>query len=133
SVDIKPSQQNELVKKFERKFKSKLPEDTYSDVKGFLIQSTPDRPSTLDVVNAALKASTLEPKEKKYFREFYEALSVLRNKGSHSDHSLSEHDLRKIKTAKMDFLVTDEGELQSKPGHYHCILKMAKVLLNGLE
>jgi len=87
----------------------------------------------MDILNFSLKGSSFKEKEKKYFRIFYEALSILRNKSSHSVPELSDYEKNKIKQAKLDFLISPQGKLQSQPRHYFYISKMAMVFLNNLD
>lgn len=76
-----------------------------------------------DYLNAVLKASSLTKKRQKQWRNFFIALSVVRNKVSHSDTTLAEADKKKLKAGGCEVFISPKGELHSNTTHYSQILK----------
>lgn len=132
-IKIESTVKRKLLEKYEKNLKQKIPNEHHKDIEDFLQENTPDRPSAMDFLNCSLKGTGFSEDEKKYFRIFYEALSILRNKSSHSDPSLHGYEKDKLKQAKLDFLISPKGTLKSQPGHYFYISKMVMVFLNNLS
>lgn len=132
NLTIQSTQKRRLLDKYEEELKSKVPKDFHPKIEAFLSKNAYDKPSTMDVLNTALTKVNIVNKDKAYFRQFYDALSILRNKSSHSDTALSTSEISRLQQAKLDFLVSDKGELQSKAGHYVIISKMTITCLGAL-
>lgn len=62
-----------------------------------------------DYLNATIKAAALSQDDAKMWRRFFRALSIIRNKVSHSDASLSEAEITSIKAGGLDAAVKDVG------------------------
>lgn len=78
----------------------------------------PNRPFFDDYLNAALSASQLDKKTKTQWRHFFRALSIVRNKGSHSDPALTESERQKLADGGFGVLVSPTGELVINPRMY---------------
>jgi hypothetical protein len=131
-IKIESTVKRKLFEKYEKTLKQKIPTEHQKDIEDFLQENTSDRPSSMDFLNSSLKEISFSEDEKTYFRIFYEALSILRNKSSHSDPSLNDYESKKLKQAKLDFLISSQGTLQSQPGHYFHISKMVMIFLDNL-
>lgn len=55
---------------------------------------------------------------KKIWRNFFNALSILRNKVSHSDSFLNINEINVLKKGGFENLLSPELELQTNPLHY---------------
>jgi hypothetical protein len=133
NISIQSSQKRRLLEKYEKELKKEVPNDFHSKIESFLHKNAYDRPSTMDILNTALTQIDITNKDKTYFRLFYDALSILRNKSSHSDSALSASEKSRLQQAKLDFLISDEGELHSQAGHYVIISKMTMACLSALD
>jgi hypothetical protein len=133
NIEVTLTQRRKLIESFEQTLKPKIPSSLSDEIESFIQKILPDRPSTIDVLNSALTGTQFTKEEKKYFRNLYEALSVLRNKSSHSDISLTDGDKLKLKNADLTFLVSPTGTLQSQPGHYFHLTKMVSLFLERLS
>lgn len=75
-------------------------------------------PTFSDYLNAVLAGSGLKKARKKDWRKFYDALSVARNKVSHSDTTLSEKERSRLNDGGLGILVTETGVFVTNPRHY---------------
>lgn len=71
-----------------------------------------------DYLEAVLSKSKMSQKSKKIWRKFFKALSIVRNKVSHSDISLSEHEKQMMIEGGFRTLVSKKGKLQVNPRMY---------------
>jgi hypothetical protein len=76
------------------------------------------RPLFNDYLNAALKSSSLPKSDKATWRKFFNALTIVRNKSSHSDPSLTNTEIKKLQEGGFATLVSDAGSLQINPRNY---------------
>jgi hypothetical protein len=77
-----------------------------------------NRPFFNDYLNAALSNSQLGKKTKTQWRRFFGALSIVRNKASHSDTTLTESERKKLAEGGFAVLISDTGELVMNPRMY---------------
>jgi hypothetical protein len=133
NIEVGLTQRRKWIEEFEQTLKPKIPSSLTAEIESFIQKILPERPSTLDILNSALKETQFSKEDKKYFRNLYGALSVLRNKSSHSDISLTDGDKLKLENAQLTFLVTSSGTLQSQPGHYSHLAKMVSLFLERLS
>ena len=133
NTDVESSHRRKLLKEFNERLRPNLPPSLADEFEIFIQKILPDRPSSNDILNSALKVATFTNDDKKYFRRLYEALSVLRNKSSHSDITLTESDKLKLQDAQLTFLVSSTDTLQSQPGHYFILTQMVSLFLERLK
>jgi hypothetical protein len=77
-----------------------------------------------DYLETALKISSLTTDKKTEWRKFFLALSTARNKVSHSDSSLSEHNKHILAEGKLEALISATGGLQFNPTQYKPIVEL---------
>ena len=83
-----------------------------------------------DSLNAVLKQSRLSTEEKKKWRKFFEALSILRNKISHGDYTILPSEREKLIAGGFAPLLNNSGEIIVNPRNYHVI---AHFILNFFD
>jgi hypothetical protein len=77
-----------------------------------------NRPEFSDYLNTALNTTALNKKTKTEWRNFFAGLSIVRNKVSHSDPTLSEIEQSNLRKWGFSPLVSDDGILKINPRHY---------------
>jgi hypothetical protein len=87
---------------------------------GALVGQTPD---FMDYVRAIIAARISPVQRQKVWRMFFDALSIVRNKSSHSDTTLSASDQRRLADGGLGAL-TVSGELQTNPRRYKEIVDL---------
>jgi hypothetical protein len=75
-------------------------------------------PAFLDYVRSAVQARLEKPDRRDVWIKFFDALSVIRNKASHSDVTLSESQQKKLAEGGCGVLVSDDGNLQLNSRNY---------------
>jgi hypothetical protein len=92
------------------------------------------RPGFNDYLEGALSAVSLSKEIKKAWRLFFRALSIVRNKASHSDPSLTEAEREILRQGGFNAMVSDTGELKMNTRMYQqvaaLILDFFDVLCN---
>ena len=76
------------------------------------------RPMFSDCLEAVLSATHLTNKDKKVWRRFFRALSIVRNKASHSDTSLTENERSELGAGGCAPFVAEDGTLIMNPRMY---------------
>lgn len=77
-----------------------------------------NKPVFEDYLNSALDISSLNKKQKTIWRRFFSALSITRNKVSHSDHTLSSSEITALKNGGFGALISLKGEIEVNPRIY---------------
>ncbi len=118
SIDV----QSSAARSFNRELTTLLAmfedEDTAKQVRR-LANSVPRfRPTFDDHLNAVMKGSTLSRETKRNWRSFFQALSIVRNKSSHSDPTLSSTEAQKLVDGGCGVMVSDDGRLHVNPRMY---------------
>jgi len=122
SVTVESSVKKEYEKKYE-KIKNKLTAETQPLVTNLFEKMTKGiSPNFYDYLNSALENSTIENKNKIGWRKIFDGLTIIRNKSSHSDPSLSENEIQRLKEGGYDALVSTENQLQLNPRNYYQIV-----------
>lgn len=78
----------------------------------------PAKPVFEDYLESALRHSAMEKDAKKIWRNYFKALSIIRNKSSHADSTLNEREREALRTGGLDLMISASGELASNPGLY---------------
>ncbi|NVN51622.1 hypothetical protein [Mycolicibacterium hippocampi] len=81
-----------------------------------------DNPAFMDYLGAVTKARIEDPTQRKIWNKFFDALSVLRNKASHSHPSLSDSDKKKLIDGGCGALVSEDGNLQLNSRNYKQVI-----------
>ncbi len=76
------------------------------------------RPVFADYLEATLARAALEKTSKKHWRGFFRALSIVRNKTSHSDVSLTDTERNDLRNGGFEVMVDEHGELVLNPRMY---------------
>ncbi len=76
------------------------------------------KPAFSDYVNTVIENSNVGSERAKMWRKFFKALSTPRNKASHSDVTLSQHEVDELRASGFGALISSEGELQLNSRHY---------------
>ena len=119
----------EIKSTFEKQF-----EDKYKDLSKFMKGEIKDKcdklfekliknkkPIFTDYLNSALKLSTFDDKGKKSIKRFFRALTIVRNKSSHSNPSLSESEKDNLIEGGFCHFISNEGTLRATPKDYYTI------------
>ncbi len=78
-----------------------------------IVELVSNRPTFNDYLNAVLNSKkTLSNTYKKECRTYFDGLNIIRNKVSHSDMSLTEEEINKLKKAKLGNAVSKDNLLQ---------------------
>ena len=80
------------------------------------------RPTFDDHLNAVLAWSKLPKDTKRAWRLFFQALSIVRNKMSHSDPSLSGKEKQKLLDALFHPMISNDGDLVANPRMYNHVV-----------
>lgn len=75
-------------------------------------------PSFDDYLNSALNVSSLTNNQKTHWRRFFRALSIIRNKVSHSDTELSCAERNSLRDEGFGTYLSPSGKLQANPRMY---------------
>jgi hypothetical protein len=78
----------------------------------------PDRPIFTDYLESVLKLSSISDSDKKVWRHFFRALSIVRNKASHSDTTLSEQERTDMRAGGCATMISPQGDLVLNPRMY---------------
>lgn len=81
-------------------------------------------PSFSDYLKTALGESTLSNSQKKEWRKFFIALSIARNKVSHSKTDLSNLEINQLREGRLGGLVSKKLDLQFNPTLYKYIVEL---------
>jgi hypothetical protein len=79
------------------------------------------RPNFYDYLNAALGISSIENEQKKMWRKFFDSLTIIRNKSAHSDPTLTENEVQRLKDGGYGILVSADNQVQINPRNYYQI------------
>lgn len=84
------------------------------------------KPSFSDTINTVIKASKLTKERKAVWRAYFDALTIARNKSSHSEPALSKNEIEKLKKGGFESLVYKDSTFQCNPRYYvqigtHCL------------
>lgn len=78
----------------------------------------------MDKLEAILNIASLSKEDKKNWRNFFDALRIVRNKVSHSDCSLSQHEKEILEKGELKNLVSKSGTLQANTKMYGQLAKL---------
>jgi hypothetical protein len=94
-----------------------------------------DRPIFTDYLESVLEGSLLSDSDKKTWRQFFRALSIVRNKASHSDTTLSETERRDLRDGGCVTMIAADGTLVLNPRMYaqaaHFVLQFFELIYKG--
>ncbi|OYT78223.1 hypothetical protein [Pseudomonas sp. PGPPP2] len=96
-------------------------------------QNLPRRPEFSDYLETALKASKLDKNKKTQWRKFFQALSIVRNKVSHSDPSLNETEKTSLRGGGFEDLISEDGSLVTNSLHYSPIATSTLNFFDALQ
>lgn len=71
-----------------------------------------------DKLNAVLKLTSLSNNEKKKWRKFFIGMTIVRNKVSHSNPTLTQQQQEDLKQGGLQVLVSENGNLKANPRMY---------------
>ncbi len=74
--------------------------------------ASPKHPNFRDYLEAALSLKEYNTQFKKTWRKFFDALSIIRNKASHSDTFINENERKRLIEANFGTVISTEGILQ---------------------
>lgn len=97
---------------------SELDESATAKIKKRILSLAGGNPAFMDYVRAAVKARISEAERRAIWVNFFDALTILRNKASHSDVSLSEGERKRLVAGGCEVLVADDGNLQLNSRNY---------------
>lgn len=98
-----------IVKRIENKIADiSIISKEIEDIKKLVV----NRPAFNDHLDTVLKATNLSEDYKKSSRSYFEALSIIRNKVSHSDMTLTDGEKTKLKNGKLGNAIGSDGLLQ---------------------
>lgn len=80
-------------------------------------------PSFHDLLNALLKIVRINKYKKKIWRQYFKALTILRNKASHSDVTLSSSEKQSLNEGGFSVAVSRDGKIQMNSRMYAQIIK----------
>jgi hypothetical protein len=76
------------------------------------------KPTFDDYLNSCLACSTLRKADRTAWRKFFRALTIVRNKSSHSDPSLSPSEVVSLRDGGLGVMVSDDDTLVMNPRMY---------------
>lgn len=93
-------------------------ETVHRGVKHLYAYLKTQRPGFDDYLEAVLDTTSLARKTKTQWRRFFRALSIVRNKASHSDVSLTEPERKALVDGGCEVMISPSGELVMNPRMY---------------
>jgi hypothetical protein len=87
----------------------------------------------MDHVNSALKASNLTDDRKRFWREYFDGLRVLRNKNSHFDAKFTQYELQVLAKAGLTDHISPAGLMQTRPANYVPLAQSALDFIHELD
>lgn len=90
-------------------------------------------PSFSDLLDALLKDKKMNSNKKTIWRKYFKALSILRNKASHSDTKLSDIQRQSLIDGGFKVCVSQHGELQANTNMYAQIVKYVLDFLDEMN
>lgn len=119
SVTVESSIRREYEKEYE-KIKGKLNGEGEILVDRFFEKIMKGiRPNFYDYLQTALDISPIEKEQKKMWRKFFDALTIVRNKSAHSDPSLTDNEAQRLKDGGYGVLASADNQLQINPRNYY--------------
>lgn len=112
---------NITVESSEKKRYVKILENLDSDdpnVKKLRAYFEKRKPSFKDYLNKILVSSKMNNERRKIWISLIDGLSIIRNKASHSDPSLSEHEREILQNGGFAVMISQSGELHMNPQYY---------------
>jgi len=106
--------------------------DAYKALKKLQKYNTKSHFEAADYLNAALSATNLDDLQNKRWRAYFRALTIVRNKSSHSDTSLSEGEKTELRNGELGECVSDDGVLVINPTMYLSNLTRVLELIDAL-
>ena len=75
-------------------------------------------PEFMDYINSALGASRLNDARRTYWRRYFDAVRILRNKASHFSNALTPHERQTLQDAGLGHHITANDTVQTRPANY---------------
>lgn len=115
--DKKRNAENKQQKKYKEKLKTFKPIN--EKLEAFITKIIEDIPLNFrDKLNAVLELTSLNKKEKGMWRKFFIGMTIVRNKVSHSNSTLTQQEQEDLKQGGLKALVSNNGDLQVNPRMY---------------
>lgn len=115
-IEVKNSKKSNTEKKLEKL----MPIDSNIEAIINNLLKMYEEPSFTDKLNALLKNSSLNKEQKAMWRNFFEGLRIARNKVSHTNPSLTDHE-KKVFSSKSLAPLIHNGNLNVMPEFWHQI------------
>jgi hypothetical protein len=90
-------------------------------------------PQFADYLNSALAQSKLDEARKTYWRTYFYAARILRNKSAHFASSFVEHEKKALVRAGLDHHIGDNGHMQTRPANYLQMVNNAHDFIKEIE
>lgn len=87
---------------------------------------------TMEIFEYAIKLSTLSKEDKRCWRNYYDALRILRNKSSHSDVRLNPGEEVVLKNANLDHHISDTKDVHTSVRNYKPIIDSVRTLFRNI-
>jgi hypothetical protein len=97
---------------------SSMPTDIKKKVEAKVRNLVGLTPAFSDYIEATIKASKLQSRRAAMWRKYFKALSIVRNKASHSNHVLSQDEAGALRNNGFAALVSSTNELQLNTTNY---------------
>ena len=115
--DQKTKAENKQQKKYKEKLKTYEPID--EKLEAFITKIIEGIPLNFrDKLNAVLELTSLNKKEKNMWRKFFIGMTIVRNKASHSNPTLTQQEQEDLKQGGLQVVVSKNGDLQLNPRMY---------------
>jgi hypothetical protein len=100
---------------------SDMPADIRKRIETKLRALVGESPAFSDYLEAVIQESNLQYERAEMWRKYFRALSIVRNKASHSDVALSSIEIADLKAGGLGVLVSNRSELQLNSMYYRQI------------
>lgn len=130
---IESSQKRTCQKKYD-KIRTLLDGDTLVKFDSFVKEVIKNiKPTFADYLEEALRLSTFDKKGKRSIRNFFSALTIVRNKSSHSNPSLTENEIERLKEGGLSFFISTSGDLVASHRYYYSLSEYIIGFLQRLD